>query len=122
VLQLKCCSVNLLGCQEKIADRCDLKIGLTYYSENRIMNDFLSFRAMISPTLVKIAFWIGTIISFIAGAIALSQMGDGGTGSVVLFLSFFVAYPLGIRVWCELTLIVFQIHSTLVDIRKNTAP
>ena len=86
------------------------------------MNDFLSFRAMISPTLVKIAFWIGTITSFIAGAIALSQGGAGPLGSLILFLTFFVAYPLGIRVWCELTLIVFQIYSTLVDIRKNTTP
>ena len=92
------------------------------------MNDFLSFRAMISPTLVKIVFWIGTIISFVAGAYALLNLGLSGLslhwtdGSVFIFLTFFVAYPIGIRVWCELTLIVFQIHSTLVDIRRNTAP
>tara|TARA_B100000953_G_scaffold274324_1_gene246930 strand:+ start:238 stop:558 length:321 start_codon:yes stop_codon:yes gene_type:complete len=88
------------------------------------MNDFLSFRAMISPTLVKIVFWIGTIISFLAGAWTLSNQGPFSStgGSVVIFLTFFVVYPIGLRVWCELTLIVFQIHSTLVDIRRNTAP
>ena len=75
------------------------------------MNDFLSFRAMISPTLVKIVFWIGTIISFLAGAWTLSNQGPFSStgGSVVIFLTFFVVYPIGLRVWCELTLIVFQI-------------
>ena len=87
------------------------------------MNDFLSFRAMISPMLVKIAFWLGTIISFGSGAFTLSNQGPFGStsGSVFIFLTFFIAYPVGLRVWCEFVLIAFQVHSTLEEIRNNTA-
>ena len=85
------------------------------------MNDFLSFRAMISPTLVKIGFWLGTISSFVVGALTLSNSGPFGPHPMIVFLTFFVAYPVGLRVWCEFVLIVFQVHLTLEEIRNNTA-
>ena len=87
------------------------------------MDDFLSFKTMAAPVLVKICFWLGTIISFGAGVTTLAGIQGGRLASsgtaLVIALTFFVAWPLALRVVCEFVLIVFQIYSTLEEIRKN---
>ncbi len=95
------------------------------------MNDFLDFRKMITPMIIKILFWIGTGISIlfgfgliIAGIAAggeASRYGyQGGVPSGVLVLAGLLQIvfgPLLVRLSCELTMVFFRIYDTLVEIR-----
>jgi hypothetical protein len=99
------------------------------------MNDFLDFRKMITPTIIKIIFWIGAggavlfgIILMIAGAAASaasSQSGFGGgvglPGPLLVFLGLLqiVFGPLLVRISCELTILFFRIYETLTEIRDG---
>ncbi len=84
--------------------------------------DFLTFKKMITPTIIQIVFWIGLVISVLAGIISIiggasAQYGGGGRvlyGILLLFLG-----PLGVRICCELIIVVFRINDTLMDLKKN---
>ena len=103
------------------------------------MNEFLDFRKMITPTIIKIIFWIGAGVSLltgfgliIAGMAASGEAGrygyQGGVPSgvlVLLGLLEMVFGPLLVRISCELTILFFRIYETLNEIRDNgrgTAP
>jgi len=88
--------------------------------------DFLSFRRMITPMIIKVLFWVGIGISVIAGIIVLfggliaGVSGDGFGrilaglvgGPLVMLLGI-----LSVRIYSELLILAFQINETLTDIR-----
>lgn len=86
------------------------------------MNDFLTFRKMITPVFIQIIFWIGVVLCVISGltlmiAGAGSNYGGGGqilTGLVTLFVG-----PLFVRVYCEILILFFRMNETLNDIRNE---
>ena len=84
--------------------------------------EFLSFRKMITPSVIQILFWIGVIVCVLAGLASIvggSYLpGPGGTiyGLLVLFVG-----PIIVRVYCEILIVVFRIHDSLAEIQKNTA-
>jgi hypothetical protein len=84
--------------------------------------DFLSFRRMITPIIVQIIFWIGTVMSLLAGGslIVLAVMGNGGLISGIYGLLMLFVGPLVTRIQCELLIVFFQIHKTLIEIRDKT--
>lgn len=87
------------------------------------MNEFLSFHKMITPVFIQIIFWIGAGLCVIGGLIGIisgagAQYGGGGQvlGSLIMiFLG-----PLGVRIWCELVIIMFRMNESLEAIKKNT--
>lgn len=76
------------------------------------MQDFLSFRRMLTPVIIQIVFWLG-----VAGCV-LSGLFTMGTsfwrGLVIIVLG-----PIMVRIWCELVMVVFRINETLTDIRNH---
>ena len=87
------------------------------------MNDFLAFRKMITPLIIQIIFWIGVAICVLSGLITVISgvASDFGGGAQVLRgLLIIILGPLGVRIYCELLIIVFRIHDRLVDIKDNT--
>jgi hypothetical protein len=89
--------------------------------------DFLSFKRMITPIIIKILFWIGIGISVLAGVIVLFGGIIGGISGDGLgrILAGLVGGPLvtllGIisaRIYSELLILVFQINETLTDIKN----
>ena len=82
------------------------------------MNDFLSFRKMITPLFIQVIFWIAVVVSVIA---ALMTMFQGGL-SIVIGLVFLVIGPFIARIYCELLIIMFRIYDELVAIRTGTPP
>ena len=80
------------------------------------MNDFLSFRRMITPVIIQILFWIFTAIAVIGGIVLMF----GGGGRTALGLVWIIVGPLIARVYCEILIVVFRINETLTDIRANT--
>lgn len=89
--------------------------------------DFLNFRRMITPVIIKILFWVGVGSSVLAGigvffggiigGIADGEFGAaiGGLigGPIVILLGVVIT-----RIYCELLILFFQINDTLTDIRN----
>jgi hypothetical protein len=108
------------------------------------MMEFLTFRRMITPLFIQVIFWIGTAGCVISGLIAIvSGFGSssapqpqqtpfgpmtvppssgGGAGTVMFGLAVLIFGPLIWRIYCELLIVIFKIHSELVAIREGTGP
>ena len=82
------------------------------------MNDFLSFRKMITPIFIQIIFWIAVVFVVIGVLITMFQ---GGL-NIVVGLIMLVIGPFVARIYCELLIIMFRIYDELVAIRTGTPP
>ena len=82
------------------------------------MNEFLSFRKMITPIFIQVIFWIAVAVSIIA---AIGVMFQGGV-AILAGLVFLVIGPFMARIYCELLIILFRIYDELVAIRTGTPP
>jgi hypothetical protein len=80
------------------------------------VGDFFSFDRMLTPTLIQIVFWIGVALSVLIGLVILLSA-EGG--AALLGLLYIVFGPLVVRVYCELVIVIFRIHTTLVEIRDG---
>jgi hypothetical protein len=85
------------------------------------MSAFLSFDKLITPSVIKVVYWIGIaviIIFGIVGAIAgLKESALAPLGAIIgVIVGLFVW-----RVYCELIMLWFKIHDELAGIRQNTA-
>jgi hypothetical protein len=88
-----------------------------------VMRDFWAFRTMVTPVIIQIIFWIGTLICLGVGA-GMILMGVSRQhpemghyiwkGILLLFLG-----PLGVRVYCEILIVFFRINETLTEIKHD---
>ncbi|SER24449.1 protein of unknown function [Gracilibacillus ureilyticus] len=86
-----------------------------------MVKKFLSFDKMITPSIIKVVFWIGVVIVVITGLITmisgLSYYGSGEqvfSGIITILLG-----PLVIRIYCELLILMFKMYDALQDIREH---
>ena len=80
------------------------------------MNEYLTFRRMITPTFIQVIFWIAAVAVVLGGIAALAN----GTAVGILII---ILGPLGIRIYAELLMVVFRIHDDVAAIRRrNEAP
>ena len=82
------------------------------------MNDFLSFRKMITPVFIQVIFWIAVVMCVISALMAMAQ---GGV-AIIAGLLFLIIGPFMARIYCELLIIAFRIYDELVAIRTGTPP
>jgi|GEM_PF-969581 len=80
--------------------------------DSNSLNDFVSFRLMITPVLIKIIFWFGVAGFIIAGLLSLRR--SFWTGLVFIILS-----PLVWRILCEQIILFFRINETLTEIKNK---
>lgn len=83
--------------------------------------DWLSFDKMIAPIIIKILFWVGCVAFVIFGIVTIIQA-FGRFGSAWSFLSgllIIVLGPIMVRVWCEILIVIFKIHDSLVEIKNK---
>jgi uncharacterized membrane protein len=88
------------------------------------MKDFWNFKKMITPIIIPILFWIGTIVCIIAGIVFMVLGATGYSNSdsgemVLLGIGYLVFGPIVVRIYCELLIILFSINDTLTDIKKQ---
>jgi hypothetical protein len=93
------------------------------------MADFLGFKKMITPIIIKVLFWVGVALSILAGLVFIVGGAAanivGGTavrhqdsGAMVLVgLLCILLGPVVCRIYCEILIIVFSIHDTLTEIK-----
>ena len=83
------------------------------YNQNHV--DYLKFNKMITPPLIKILFWIGVVACVSSQVISIAE----AYYNLPIGLIIIVLGPIAIRLACELLLVPFSIHATLVEIRNG---
>lgn len=86
------------------------------------LGDFLAFRTMLTPVLIKILFWIGIAGCVLAGlgqlVMAFSRFGSVVWGIFSALMTLVVG-PIFVRVYCELIIVLFRIYETLREIKEQ---
>lgn len=86
------------------------------------MGNFLNFNKMITPSIIKIIFYIGVAVTVLAG---IGMIGSGlnstygGGFEVFSGVLFLLLGPLVIRVYCELLIVIFKMHESLHGINNK---
>ncbi|MGM8213629.1 DUF4282 domain-containing protein [Virgibacillus sp. W0430] len=86
------------------------------------LNNFSNFDKMLTPTIIKIVFWIGVVISVLMGLnMVLNGLNApwGGGFQVIMGLLTIVIGPIVVRIYSELLIILFKMHESLQDIRST---
>lgn len=83
------------------------------------MKNILFFDSMYTPKVISVLYWLSSFTTIVVGLFNLVDA-EGAQFWITLF-----GIPLtliGIRVWCELVIILFKIHGNLQKIAdKQTA-
>lgn len=75
-----------------------------------MLNDYLTFRKMITTAFIQLFFWLGVAAVVI---MALVTMADSFFGGLIIL----IFGPLVVRIYAELLIVIFRINETLTDIR-----
>lgn len=78
-------------------------------------SQFTKFDKMITPSFIKIIFWVGTVFSVLSGIVMLTE----GGFAVILGLGTIIFGPILTRVYCELLMVIFKIYDNLVEINQK---
>lgn len=73
-----------------------------------------SFDTMITPVVIKIAFWIG-VIGCVIGGIGMFFNGSGVVSGLLCIL----LGPVLVRIYCEIIIVIFKIFQALKQIENN---
>lgn len=71
------------------------------------MGEFLRFRRMVTPVLIQLLFWLGVVGTVVFGVV--SMLND----DVLMGLAVLLLGPIAVRVYAELLIVLFRIHSAL---------
>ena len=77
------------------------------------MKHFLNFDTMITPFLVKLIFWLGSLF-FIVSSITLIMGHSVSHGLQLLILG-----PIALRIACELVLVFFNMQADIHHIKSK---
>ena len=86
------------------------------------MKKILDFDVMITPLIIKVLFWIGIAASVIIGLITIVEGFSayyGGGGIILSGLLIIVLGPIGVRIYCELLIIMFKMFDTMKGIQRS---
>ncbi|NLK62634.1 MAG: DUF4282 domain-containing protein [Fusobacteria bacterium] len=77
---------------------------------------------MLTPIFIKWIFIFSLIVIFIAGIVMITKGATaryGGGGQVITGLLTMIIGPLVARIQCELFIVIFKIHESLVILRDK---
>lgn len=86
------------------------------------MGDYLRFRKMITPVIVEVLFWLGVVACVIGGLILIASGAgrySGRGGAIISGILLLVLGPLGVRIWCELLIVLFRMLDFLREISEK---
>lgn len=89
-------------------------------------SEFLSFRRMITPTIIQIIYLVSLAVNALAAmGVLIAGMTQGFRGFLAGALGAVIVLAVGsllIRVYCELLILLFKIYDELKAIRTGTPP
>lgn len=71
------------------------------------MKDALFFNTMLTPKIILLVYWLGLLGVIASGLYTLLS------GSFIIGLLSIVGGVIGVRIWCELLIVMFKIHENL---------
>jgi len=80
------------------------------------MKSFINFDYLITPGILKILCYVGSVVAIIVGLFAFFS---GSSDAFTAGISFIVLGPIACRIYTELLLVIFEIHKTLKQIRDK---
>jgi hypothetical protein len=85
------------------------------------MIDFLNFKKMITPAIVRILFFLAVIacVFFVVVAI-ISVIKGPHRGGMEIFIGLIIAImgPIMIRIACKIIIVIFSIHDNLIETKN----
>jgi uncharacterized Tic20 family protein len=93
--------------------------------KGRVMNfdpkDLLNFDKMITPTIIKVVYYLLMAIAVLAALAAIfgSLFSGGGVQGLIGGLIMLVLGPLAVRVYCEIMIVLFEIFRNLREINDR---
>jgi hypothetical protein len=83
------------------------------------MRDFIEFRRMLTPVVIKVVFWIGVIICVGAGLVLfLSGIAQGNAEAIPGGIVLMIFGPIFLRILAEGVILFFTMNETLTDIKN----
>ncbi|KKO43945.1 membrane protein [Arsukibacterium ikkense] len=73
------------------------------------MRDVLFFDSMLTPKIITFVYWLLLLAVLVSGLGAVFS----GYGSFWSGLGILVFGSIGVRIWCELLIVLFKIHENL---------
>ncbi len=87
------------------------------------MKEFFEFKKLITPTVIKVVFVVGVVLSFLMGALdvkaGMNAIDFGGSALIFSGILKIFFGPVIVRVWCEIIVVLFKINDNLSDIKKG---
>ena len=71
------------------------------------MNELLNFDSMVMPKFISVFYWLLLLFVLVSG------LGAMFTGNFLAGVLGIVIGAIGVRVWCELLIVVFKIHENI---------
>lgn len=81
--------------------------------EQDAVKDFLSFKKMITPSVIQIIFWLGVGFCVLGGLYTMFAA-DFLSGLVTLLVG-----PIVIRIYCEIMIIFFRMNQSLHEMNMK---
>jgi hypothetical protein len=89
------------------------------------MDDFIHFRKLITPSIIKVLFWISSILCCVSWIVLIaSSFGSYGSGAPTFLIGFCILLlgPIAARIICETLYVIFQIYENSIAIKHTTKP
>ncbi len=78
------------------------------------MKDILSFDKMLTPKIITLVYWLMLLGVVVAGVGSMFSGYQGLTfGSFFMGLVYILAGVVGVRIWCELLIVLFKMNEAL---------
>ncbi|WP_405468631.1 DUF4282 domain-containing protein [Morganella morganii] len=89
-----------------------------------MLKSLLTFDQMITPKIITILYWLGLIGVLLSGVttIFIGMSYGNSLGGLFGGLATIVFGGLGVRVFCEMIILSFNIYGKLKEIAENTKP
>ena len=92
------------------------------FFQSEKVSDFIKFRAMITPVIIQVLFWVGAVVSVLFGlGIMATSFGRYGSGGLQFLGGFFtmILGPVLVRISCELLILFFRMNENLTEIKNG---
>ena len=88
-----------------------------------MFSKLLNFDEMVTPFFVKIIYWLGVVGVILTGLLTIIQGVNshyGGGAQVIGGVLTILFGPFLVRIYCELVIVIFEIHKVLVELNRKT--
>lgn len=84
------------------------------------MNDIMNFDKMLTPKIITFIYWL-LLIGVVIGSLGSMFGGYDGFTIKKFFMGIVIAIggAIGVRVWCELMIVVFKMNEALQEMRQK---